>query len=190
VRPSRPPSRAPALLAALLAVGGCSSDPTITVTVTAAELQRELSRKLPLTRTGRLVTVTVSSADVALAEGSDRIGLRAAATVQAPLVRPLSGTVQLDGKLRYAPEQGELWLDDVRVLDLGVAAIPVSLKPTVEELVGGLARSVLARTPVYRLKQESFKQSLAKLVLRDLRVRDGQVVATLGRPLAGGSAPR
>ena len=179
-----------ALLAAALAVGACSTDPTVTITMTAADLQREVARKLPLTRTGRLVTVTVQAAEVVLAEGSDRIGVRATSTVQLPLVRPLSGTVQLDGKLRYVPEQGELWLDDVRVVDLGVAAIPASLKPTVEELVGGIARGVLGHTPVYRLKQESFKQSLAKLVLRDVSVRDGKVVATLGRPLrSGGRGP-
>jgi hypothetical protein len=173
------------LLAAALAVAACGADPTVTVTVTAAELQRELSRKLPLTRAGRLATVTVQAAEVVLTEGSDRIGIRATSSVQLPLGRPLTGKVQVDGQLRYVPEQGELWFDDARVVDLGVAAIPASIKPTVEELVGGIARGVLARTPVYRLKQESIKQQLAKLVLREVVVRDGKVVATLGRPQGG-----
>ena len=172
-----------ALLAAALAGSACNADPTATITVTAAELQRELGRKLPLTRSGRLATVTVQSAEVVLTEGSDRVGVRATSSVQLPLGRPLAGTVQLDGQLRYVPELGELWFDDARVVDLGVAAIPASLKPTVEELVGSIARGVLARTPVHRLKQESVKQSLAKLVLREVVVRDGKVVATLGRPL-------
>jgi hypothetical protein len=129
------------------------------------------------------VTVTVPAAQVVLAEGTDRIGLRATATLALPAGRPLSGTVQLDGRIRYVPERGELWLDEARVVDLAIGGLPGALRPTVEEDVGGLARGYLDRTPVYRLKQGNLKHSLARLVLRAAVVRNGKLVLTLGPPV-------
>jgi hypothetical protein len=172
------------VLAAAVVAPGCG-DPTVTVTMTAAELQREISARLPRTRAGRLVSATVQSAEVVLTDGSDRVGVRAATTLQLPGGHSLAGAVQLDGKLRYVAGAGEFWLDEVRVVDLGIAAIPTALRPVAEELVGSIARNYLARTPVYRLKQESFKQSLAKLVLRQVVVRDGTLAVTLALPRAG-----
>ena len=171
------------LLVALGVCAGCARDPTVTVTLTAAELQEQVDRKLPLTRAGRLVTVTVPAAQVVLTEGSDRIGLRATATLALPAGRPLSGTAHFDGRIRYVPERGELWLDEARVVDLAVGGLPGSLKPTVDELVGSLARGYLDRTPVYRLQQGNLKHSLARLVLRAAVVRKGKLVLTLGPPV-------
>jgi hypothetical protein len=178
----------PPWLVLTLAVGlgggvGCTRNPTVTITLTAAELQEQVNRKLPLTRPGRLVTVTVQAAQVVLAEGSDRIGLRATATLALPAGRPLNGTVQFDGRIRYVPEPGELWLDDARVVELGLGALPGALKPTVEEVVGSVARGYLDRTPVYRLKPGNVKHSLARLVLRSAVVRSGKLVLTLGPPV-------
>jgi hypothetical protein len=181
--PYRALRRVGLLALVLAACAGCARDPTVTVTLTAAELQDHLNRKLPLTRPGRLVTVTVQAAQVVLTEGSDRIGLRATATLALPAGRHHSGTVHFDGRIRYVPEQGELWLDDARVVDLGIGGLPGALKPTVEEVVGSVARGYLDRTPVYRLKPGDVKHSLARLVLRAAVVRNGKLVLTLGPPL-------
>ncbi|MBI5478271.1 MAG: DUF1439 domain-containing protein [Deltaproteobacteria bacterium] len=171
------------LLAAGLGVlDGCARDPTVTITLTAAELQEQLNRKLPLKRAGRLVTVTVQSAQVVLVEGSDRVGVRAAAELALPMGRALSGTVRFDGKIRYVPDPGEFWFDDARVVDLEIGSLPGALRPTVEELVGVMGRNYLARTPVYRLKPGQVKHSLARLLLRSAVVRDGKLVLTLGLP--------
>ncbi len=43
----------------------------------------------------------------------------------------------------------------------------------------GMLADALERRPVYRLKEDDVRQSLAKLALRDVRVEDGQLVAEL-----------
>jgi hypothetical protein len=183
----------PRLGLALLVVGlgaltGCPRDPTVRITLTSAELQERLNRKLPFTRPGRFVTVTVQAAQVVLVEGSDRIGARATIVLALPAGRALNGTVQFDGQIRYAPEQGELWFDDARVIDLQVGSLPGALKPTVEEVMGTAARVTLARTPVYRLKPGEVKHSLARLLLRSAVVRNGKLELTLGPPAGQASA--
>jgi hypothetical protein len=170
------------LVAAAAVWSGCGREPTVTITLTAAELQEELGRKLPLKRATRLATVTVTAAQVVLVEGSDRIGLRATAELALPMGRTLTGNPQLDGRIRYVPEQGEFWFDEARLVDLGIPSVPVVIRPSVEEAVGALARSYLARTPVYRLKPGQVKHSVAKLVLRSVQVRNGKVELTLGPP--------
>ena len=43
-----------------------------------------------------------------------------------------------------------------------------------------MAAELLSDVTVYRLKEDDFKQSLAKLLLKKVEVRDGEVVATVG----------
>ena len=43
-----------------------------------------------------------------------------------------------------------------------------------------LGETYLATMPVYRLNQNDFKQSLAKLVLKSVKVRQGRLEIVLG----------
>ena len=43
-----------------------------------------------------------------------------------------------------------------------------------------MAQRHFAEVPVYRLDHNDFKESPARLVLKSVEVRDGEVVATIG----------
>jgi mitochondrial fission protein ELM1 len=51
-----------------------------------------------------------------------------------------------------------------------------------EDLIATCAEAYLTITPVYRLKQTDFKQSLARMFLKSVKVRDGQLQVVIGIP--------
>jgi hypothetical protein len=153
-----------------------------TITLTAADLQQTLHRKLPVSQSKLLVTVTVRAVDVELMESGNRILLRPEVDLGLAGQSVLRGHAVVAGQLRYAPETGELFFDQPTVADVAIVGLPTSLRPAAEELVARCAEAYLASAPVYRLKQGDFKQSLAKLVLRSVRTHHGRLEIVIGTP--------
>jgi Protein of unknown function (DUF1439) len=153
-----------------------------TIRLTAADLQQTLHRKLPVSKSKLLVTATVRSLDVELTENGDLILLRPEVDLGIAGQSALRGRAVVAGQLRYAPETGEFFFDQPKVTEVAIVGLPDSLRPAAEELVARCAEGYLASTPVYRLKQGDFQQSLAKLVLKSVRTRNGQLEIVIGTP--------
>ena len=153
-----------------------------TVTLTATDIQQSLHRKLPISKTKLLVTAKVRTLDVEFTEGDNRILLRPEVDLSIVGQSALRGRAVVAGQIRYAPETGEFFFDNPRVTDLTIDGLPESLRATAEEVIARCAESYLASAPVYRLKQTDFKQSLAKMVLKSVRVGNGRLEIVIGIP--------
>ena len=159
---------------------GCSIH--YTISLTAADIRQTLQRKLPISKSKWLVTVTVRSLDVELMENDNRILLRPEVELSLVGQSALRGRAVVAGQLRYAPETGEFFFDKSMVAEVAIEGLPQSLRATVQEVIGRCAEGYLAMTPVYRLKQGDFKQSLAKLVLKSVQIRNGRLELVIGAP--------
>jgi hypothetical protein len=157
---------------------GCGSG--ITLHLSAAEIQQSLQKRLPFTKEYRLATIIIKDAVVKLSEGSDRVGVQAMATFRLPLVGEVDGDAMLDGEINYVPSSGEFYLVHPQVREINIPKLPAVARPKVEELIAKGAEFYLSVVPVYRLKPENTKQSLAKLFLKSVKVQNGQLVLVLG----------
>jgi hypothetical protein len=167
------------LLAGFLAAGCTSS---YTIRFTAAEIQQSLNRKLPTSKSKFLVRATVQSLEIELMEGADRIRLRPQVEVSIAGQSALAGRALVEGQIRYAPGTGEFFFDAPKVVEVTVGGLPESMRQRAGELVATCAEAYLTTTPVYRLKQTDFKQSLARMFLKSVKVRDGQLQVVIGMP--------
>ena len=171
--------------ASLLLLAGsiaASCDTSYTIRFTAAEIQQSLNRRLPISRSKFLVSATVQSLAVELLEGNDRIQLRPQVELSIAGQSAVTGRALVEGQIRYAPDAGEFFLDAPKVVDVTIAGIPESTRPVVGDLIAKCGEAYFATTPVYRLKQTDFKQSLAKMLLKSVKVHDGQLQAVIGVP--------
>jgi len=159
---------------------GCSV--SYTISLTASEIQQSLQRKLPISKSKLLVTATVRALDVELMESDNRILLRPEVDVSLVGQSALRGRAVVAGQIRYAPETGEFFFDKPTVTEVAIEGLPSSLRMTAEEVIARCAETYLASAPVYRLKQNDFKQSLAKLVLKSVRTRNGYLEIVIGMP--------
>ena len=144
------------------------------------ELQQKIEPKFPLKKKKSLVTTTFSEPNVLLAEGSDRMGIGLDVKVSLPGGKKYHGQVEVDGELEYRPEQGELLVVNSRVRQLHLEEVPSRYHDVVRQLVDKIAELYLSSLPVYRLKQDDFKHSLARLMLKSVRVEGGHLVVEIG----------
>jgi hypothetical protein len=171
-----------AWIVATLAAVFCGCGTRYSLVLGATDIRQALQHRLPASKSRLALTVVVSALDIELAEGADRIFFRPQIDASVAGQVLVHGDAVVDGRLRYAPETGELFLTGARVKDVRVAGLPPSLRPVLADALAGWAEGYLARTPILRLRQSDFKHALTRLVLKSVRVRGGGVEVTLGAP--------
>ena len=77
-------------------------------------------------------------------------------------------------------DSGEFVFTEGRVLAFELADIPKAYSRTIEQVGGKLVKAYLSDLTLYRLKQDNFKHSLAKLVLQSVAVENGEVAVEIG----------
>ena len=177
---TKPRGRSTALGVVCALFMGCSV--SYTISLTASDIQQSLQRKLPISKSKLLVTATVRALDVEFMESDNRILLRPEVDLSLVGQSALRGRAVVAGQIRYAPETSEFFFDDPMVVEVAIEGLPASLRPTAEEIIARCAEGYLATTPVYRLRQSDFKQSLAKMILKSVRARNGRLEIVIGTP--------
>ncbi len=162
----------------LLGLASCSVRHT--VRLSADDVQHFLSEKLPVSASKFLVTATIPSAQVEFIESENGVVVRPDVEVSVAGQRLLRGHALVSGQVRYDPPTGAFFLDQANVVAVTVEGLPDSVRPTVEEVVRRCIESYLTSQPLYRLDPSSFKQSLAKLVLKSVRVWNGRLEIVVG----------
>lgn len=150
------------------------------VRFTRAELQQKLDTVFPVEGRKSLLRAHFSDPEVLLRTGGERIGLGLAVSVRLPGGSKLKGTLKLDSALRYDPALGQILLTDPQLQDLTFDSMPDHLESVLQSLAGVVVRRHLTQIPIYRLKADDYRKSLARLVLKSVQVRDGEVIAVIG----------
>ena len=151
-----------------------------TIELTEDELQTKVNRALPIEKKKLLFTVRVSSIDVELKEGSERVGLVADMEIKTPHLSTGKGRAYIDGKLVYNPADGAFYLREPRVTEVKFENIPVQYHRLVGKILQRAITRRLAKTPVYKLNDNKTKHQVAKILLKSVRVVDQKLVLELG----------
>lgn len=168
-------------------------DWTYTLRITPEEIERTLVETFPMERRYLLLfDVSVTDPLVELTEGSDRVGLGARIDL-APIDYRLGfkekiheGTldvesrIELNAKIRYAPETGEFFLDESEIEQLSLEGFPDAFREGAEPFLVKVLDAGLRTRPVYTLRATDTRKALSKLVLRWVGVENGDLVIVLG----------
>jgi hypothetical protein len=165
---------------ASLAAGCTPKPPTITVTLTRAQLQKEIAKRFPVTQEKFLITATLRKPEVILREGDERIGLGLEAELKLPVLAPVKGRIAAVGDPVYDSREKAFFFRNPKIEKLGIPGLEEH--PEVKLAVEALAGPVLQGTPVYRLEGRTLQEVTAEYVLREVSVQDGKLHLTLGLP--------
>jgi hypothetical protein len=176
------------LTAALLVLAGWAyyyfSGRTYVYEFSETQIKEKLSQMLPMTRRYLFIfEVTLDNPRVKLIEGSDRVsaGLDIVLNIHVndnPV--PLGGTIDVSGSVAYDATRGAFFLTDPHVDGFKVQGVPEKYTARVSSIVTDALSDYYRERPVYTLSRKDMKQLAARLVLRDVRVKDKKLVATLG----------
>ncbi|XHS76543.1 DUF1439 domain-containing protein [Burkholderiaceae bacterium UC74_6] len=143
--------------------------------IEAAELQSRISPRFPVKHCKTvLLCAELSNPVVTLSEGDNRVGLSVDIKINLG-PRERSGHLGMSGRPRYAPGQGQLFLDDLQVDQVDVGGVSGDHAEWLRYGATLAAQKALQDRPVYTLDERTAKGALAKRAISDVRVTGGKL---------------
>ncbi len=156
--------------------------PDLAIDITEQELQTRLAARFPIQNCALVVVcIDITSPQLKLVEGSDRISL-AADVFAMLLMRRHSGKLAFSGKIRYVAQDGEFFLDDIQIDRLDLEGVPAKYTDVLRNTGPAALRAVLSTRPIYTLKVDTTKERLARLAVGDIRVVNGKLRVSMLKP--------
>ncbi len=149
--------------------------------LTAAQLTAELAARFPQRRCVLAVAcATLSDPSVRLVNGDPRIFVSVRASPEIGEQALGEGTIEVAGKPRYQPSSGAFFVDEPSVLRADFPGVPKSAVEQAALLSHDFLADYLKRTPVWVLDESDGQQAMAKLLLREVSVKDGRLLLVIG----------
>lgn len=171
----------PLIIIAVILAPGCA---TYDIKITNDEIQRKLASRFPITRNYLFIfDITYENPQVILLEGSDKVSVSLDAILDMRVKsesKPLSGSAGVLCGIDFRPDTGQLFLTDCDITKLQIAGIPDEFLEKVNEVTNLAAKELLDKYPVYTLKPREVKTTIAKLVVKNVVIRDGVFIVTVG----------
>ena len=175
-------------LLAITALGGCAVflaqryGDNLFIELTEQELQTRLAARFPIQNCALIIVcIDITSPQLKLTEGSDRIAL--SADLSATLgQRRYPGTLAFSGKVRYVAADGNFFLDDIEIERFDLTGVPPKYTDVLRSTGPTVLRSVLATRPIYTLKGDTAKERLARAAVGDIRVVNGKLRVSMMKP--------
>ncbi len=148
------------------------------------ELRGHLDARLPYE--GRhlyVFDVTLDNPRIDLVEGADRVagGVDViVATSFAGRDLTFSGAADMSGGVRYDADQRAFFLKDPAVEKMRLGGVPDAYANKANEAISVALREFYRTRPLYVLERDTAAKSAAHLFLKDVAVKDEQLVVTLG----------
>lgn len=151
------------------------------VEISQAELQNKVSAMMPLEKKTGFIDIILSNPKIELLEGSNEIGIFSHIDATVPKAKNAkgSGSVKVIGTIEYRPETGAFFFKNPKIEKLQIQKLPDKYAVTIRTFAQPVIKKVLAKYPVYTLKDDNLKQKLAKALLQSVSVKDKNLLLEL-----------
>ncbi len=184
-----------------LDLGACammsqSALPLWEIRITEQELQQQVASAFPqekrvILHDQTILVLTVSHPQIALPDGGDRIHMRIDTGwhfpdirlgARWPVLRPgfTTGYLMMSGRLKYVPEAGDFYLQDLEIHDSHLPGLPAKYEPEARNMLQIVAAAYVGNMPIYSLKEKGFTAELGRRVLRSVDIKNRELVVVLG----------
>lgn len=154
-----------------------------TIKITEEQIKEKLGEKLPLTKDYLYIfEVTLDNPRVSLTNGHNKIdvGLDIFLNIKINKGKPLGGSIDASSGVKYVPEKGQFFLTDPVVENIKVQGVQEKHVDKVNKALSTALSRYYETHPIYTLKQKDIKQAAAKLVLKDVYIKDKELIIKLG----------
>lgn len=154
------------------------------VTITQKQIDDALQNKFPVTKTHLLLfRMTYSNPHLTLLPESNRIQIGLDAELNIKLLneaKKLGGTALVTSTVAYRNETKQFFLSKPEINKLVIQGIPQQYLDKVTDFASTSAREYLQEFPIYTLKANDTKTIAAKLLLKEVEVKDNGIYVKLG----------
>ena len=171
----------PLIIIAIIPALGCA---TYDIKITNDEIKKKLDSRFPITKHYLFIfDITYKNPEVILLDGSDKVFVAFDAGLDIRLKsqsKPLSGSAGALCGIDFRPDTGRLFLADCQITKLQIVGIPDEYLEEVNKVTNLVAKELLDKYPVYTLKPTEAKSSSDKLVVKNVVIRNGVLIITVG----------
>jgi hypothetical protein len=154
------------------------------VTIPEETIREKLNEKLPLSKRYLFIfDVSLDNPRVDLDSENNRIvvGLDVVLNIIVnDNEKPLGGSVDVSGTIEYISEDGAFYLSEPIIERLLIEGLPEKYASKASIVVEKALTRFYSNRPVYTLNSSDVKQVTAKMILKDLVVKENSIVLTLG----------
>jgi len=154
------------------------------ITITQTQIDQALAGRFPQSKDFLpFFTITYSNPQVTLLEESDRVQVGMDVTLDVRIkgqTEKLGGGCTVTSGISYNAQEHTFYLNDAEFDRLEIQGIPPEHLQKVTKFAAKYAKGYIESRPVYRLKATDAKSTAAKLLLKDVDVREQAVHITLG----------
>lgn len=161
---------------AILFITGC--DNYRTITISRSTLQKHIDKKFPVDKNILIARLTLDTPDVYFTNNNIGIKLKYKGTF---LTEEIKGYLDVNGRIAYNQGKGAFYLTDINIEKLDVNGLSFSDNNKAIDVIQNIADNCLKEFPVYQLNQKNFRQKIAKIFLKELTIKDEELVIKLGR---------
>jgi len=154
------------------------------VIITQEQIDTTLAERFPVSKNHLLVfNITYTNPQITLLEDEDRIQINMDAELNFRATgepKPLGGGVTVTTGIRYENKSQEFFLNDTEFIRLDIQGVPERWLEKVTEVASIAAKEYLETKPIYRIKAKDAKTAAAKMLLKDVEVRQQAIHISLG----------
>lgn len=154
------------------------------IRLTEVQLQEQMASRFPVERTVLfLIQWRLLNPSLEFLPERQRIatGLEVQVNLRIDGQRdPLGGRIELESALRYDDSQGAFYLVDPTITRFNISGIPEEHVMRVQDSMRSALAEIFQKKPVYTLRATDMKQGAARLILRNVRIENTEIVVVLG----------
>ena len=162
-------------IAALCAFAASSLSSAYEVIVTESQIQQNITSRMPLTRQGKMMSVTLDNTVVDLLGNGNRVRIQSDIALLTTIGLQSRGNLTAEGDVRFDDDSDSFFIDNPQVIDLNIDGVPAAYKPSVIQLAQQTLAPAFSGQAVYVLKDDG-TQALARMLLRTMTIDEHQVV--------------
>ena len=161
----------------VLALSGTACSFQKDITINKYEIQNLIDPKFPVEKNVIIAKAELKYPDVYFQ--GDHLGMKLQYTGRF-LKKNAEGQIDFNGSLLYKPEKGAFYLSKIEIVQFSVNKENLLNRDKLQGTIETILNEFICDIPVYQLKQKDFKEKLAKLLLKKVRVENERLILTVG----------
>ncbi len=164
-----------AAIITMLALLGCQAEKEITIP--RSTIQKMTEKKFPIEKDSRLANIRLFSPQVFFMNDSIAMTMKYSASL---LISEVGGTVSFKCKPVYRPENTSFYMSGFELTNITMNNISSFIgKDQLMSLISMIVNGLFGDTPLYQLNPYDYKQNMAKMLLKSVRVKGDNLVLQL-----------
>jgi len=153
----------------------------VTLRFTETEIETRMQEHLPYEKRAlALIKLTFDEPDIAFVAANNAISVTMQLDVRVASIIKSSGIVSVSGVPSYRADEAAFYLKDLSVDQLQIKGLPDKYSKQVRSTLSSSLKLFYQQRPIYKFRDDSTKQRLARLVLQDVNISDSQLVVKFG----------